>query len=553
MRPLDWVVLASWLVLLIGFGLWRARGSSTVNQYLLAGKTMPWYAMGLSIMATQAGALTFISTTGQGYADGMRFVQFYFGLPIAMVIICATAAPIFHRAKVYTAYEYLEKRFDAKTRALVTAVFLIERGLSAGIALAAPAIVLSVILKMPFTLTTVIMGAIIVIFTTFGGIKAITWADVPQMIVIMCALILALTVAINLLPPDVSFGDALRLAGAAGKLNPITTTFDWKDRFNIWSGIIGGAFLMLAYFGTDQSQVQRYLTGKSIGQSRLSLLFNAMAKVPMQFLILFIGAMVFVFYLYERPPLMFHPVEAERISTAAALPGIESRYNSAFEQRRNAANRLKDAREESARGAALADFRSAQKGFDAARAEARKLAKEDDRDYVFLTFVTTHLPMGIVGLVLAVIFTAAMSSISGEINSLATVSVIDVYRRHINRDGTDRHYLMASRIATAFWGVFATAFASYAQNIGSLIVAVNQVGSLFYGGMLGVFVLAFGFKRVGGDAAFTGVIAGELVIFAVARYTSVTFLWFNVIGCLVVIGVALLFPRRNHLAANERV
>jgi len=552
MRPLDWVVLASWLVLLIGFGLWRARGSSTVNQYLLAGKTMPWYAMGLSIMATQAGALTFISTTGQGYSDGMRFVQFYFGLPIAMVIICATAAPIFHRAKVYTAYEYLEKRFDAKTRALVTAVFLIERGLSAGIALAAPAIVLSVILKMPFTLTTVIMGAIIVIFTTFGGIKAITWADVPQMIVIMCALILALTVAINLLPPDVSFGDALRLAGAAGKLNPITTTFDWKDRFNIWSGVIGGAFLMLAYFGTDQSQVQRYLTGKSIGQSRLSLLFNAMAKVPMQFLILFIGAMVFVFYLYERPPLMFHPVEAERISTAPALPGIESRYSSAFEQRRNAANRLKDARDETATAGALADFRSAQKGFDAARAEARKLAKEDDRDYVFLTFVTTHLPMGIVGLVLAVIFTAAMSSISGEINSLATVSVIDVYRRHINPDGTDRHYLMASRIATAFWGVFATAFASYAQNIGSLIVAVNQVGSLFYGGMLGVFVLAFGFKRVGGDAAFTGVIAGELVIFAVARYTSITFLWFNVIGCLVVIAVALMFPKKTNLAANER-
>jgi Na+/proline symporter len=553
MRPLDWVVLASWLVLLIGFGLWRARGSSTVNQYLLAGKTMPWYAMGLSIMATQAGALTFISTTGQGYGDGMRFVQFYFGLPIAMVIICATAAPIFHRAKVYTAYEYLEKRFDAKTRALVTAVFLIERGLSAGIALAAPAIVLSVILKLPFTLTTLIMGAIIVIFTTFGGIKAITWADVPQMIVIMSALILAFIVAINLLPADVSFGDALRLAGAAGKLNPITTTFDWKDRFNIWSGIIGGTFLALAYFGTDQSQVQRYLTGKSIGQSRLSLLFNAMAKVPMQFFILFIGAMVFVFYLYERPPLTFHPVEAERISAAAALPGIESRYNSAFEDRRAAANRLKNARESLEEIEAVQDFRAAQKKLDAARGEARKLAKEDDRDYVFLTFVTTHLPMGIVGLVLAVIFTAAMSSISGEINSLATVSVIDVYRRHINQEGTDRHYLMASRIATAFWGVFATAFASYAQNIGSLIVAVNQVGSLFYGGLLGVFVLAFGFKRVGGDAAFTGVIVGELAIFAVARYTSVTFLWFNVIGCLVVIGVALMFPRRNNLAANERV
>ena len=333
MRPLDWVVLCAWLAFLISYGLWRSRGSNTVNQFLLAGKMMPWYAMGLSIMATQAGAITFISTPGQGYVDGMRFVQLYLGLPVAMVILAATVVPIFHRAKVYTAYEYLEQRFDAKTRALVSIIFLIERGLSAGVALAAPGIVLSAILQLPFFWTTIFTGAIVIVFTTLGGIKAITWADVPQMIVILSALLLALFIAIRLLPPEISFLGAARLAGAAGKLNAIVTHFDWKDRYNLASGLIGGAFLALAYFGTDQSQVQRYLTGKSIGQSRLSLLFNAMAKVPMQFLILFIGAMVFVFFLFEKPPLIFNPVEAQRVASNETFATLESRYAAAFAQR----------------------------------------------------------------------------------------------------------------------------------------------------------------------------------------------------------------------------
>ncbi len=540
MRPLDWVVLTAWLVLLISYGLWRSRGSNSVNQFLLAGKTMPWYAMGLSIMATQAGAITFISTPGQAYVDGMRFVQFYFGLPIAMVILSATAVPIFHRAKVYTAYEYLEQRFDAKTRSLVTVVFLIERGLSAGLALAAPAIVLSVILQWPFTVTTLIMGGVIVLFTTLGGIKAITWADVPQMMVILMSLVLALVIAIRLLPADVSFLDAARLAGTAGKLNAVTTHFDWKDRYNLWSGLIGGAFLALAYFGTDQSQVQRYLTGKSIGQSRLSLLFNATFKVPIQFFILFIGAMVFVFFLFVRPPILFHPVEMERLRQTAEFPGIEARYNQSFERRRAAAESVKSARDESSRAPAVSEFRAAQREFDSVRTDAKKFAKEkNDQNYIFLTFVTHYLPVGVVGLVLAVIFTAAMSSISGEINSLATVTVIDVYRRHFQPESSDRHYLIASRIATAFWGCFAMAFATFAYNFGALIEAVNQVGSLFYGGMLGVFVLAFFVRRVGGNGAFYGVLAGEAAIFAAAKFTSITFLWYNVIGCLVVIAVAL--------------
>jgi Na+/proline symporter len=549
MRPLDWVVLVSWLVLLISYGLWRGRGSNTVNQFLLAGKTMPWYAMGLSIMATQAGAITFISTPGQAYTDGMRFVQFYFGLPIAMVILSATVVPIFHRAKVYTAYEYLEQRFDAKTRALVSTIFLIERGLSAGIALAAPGIVLSAILHLPFTWTTIIMGAVVIVFTTMGGIKAITWADVPQMCVILAALILALCIAIRLLPPGVSFMDAARLAGAAGKLNAVVLHFDWKDRYNLWSGVIGGAFLALAYFGTDQSQVQRYLTGKSIGQSRLSLLFNAMAKVPMQFFILYIGAMVFVFFLFDKPPLLFHPVEMARVQKTPQYPAIASRYDGAFDHRRAAALEFKDAPDAPSRLAAEHKFQAAQKDLDGARADALKLSKENDTNYIFLTFVMRYLPAGVVGLVLAVIFTAAMSSISGEINSLATVSVIDIYKRHLRPGATDHHYLMASRAATVFWGIFATMFASFAYNFGALIEAVNQVGSLFYGGLLGVFVLAFFAKKVGGTAAFYGVIAGELAIFATARFTSIKFLWYNVIGSLVVIAVALLLSRIERKSA----
>src|SRR5712691_5119247 len=315
MTLIDWAVLVAWLVFLVSYGLWRGRGSDTVNEFLLAGKTMPWYAMGLSIMATQASAITFISTTAQAYVDGMRFVQFYFGLPLAMVILSATVVPVFHRAKVYTAYEYLEYRFDAKTRLLVTICFLISRGLGAGLAISAPAIVLSVVLGWPFRVTILIMGGLVMLYTTLGGIKAVTWADVQQMAVIMLALVIAFAVAISMLPPDVSFFDALKLAGAAGKLNAVTTTFDWNDRYNIWSGLIGGTFLFLSYFGCDQSQVQRYLTGKSIAESRISLLFNAVAKIPMQFFILFIGAMVFVFYLFVQPPVLFQHAELSRIQT----------------------------------------------------------------------------------------------------------------------------------------------------------------------------------------------------------------------------------------------
>ncbi len=323
MRPLDWAVMFTWLAFIVSYGLYRGRGSSTVNKFLLAGKSMPWYAMGLSIMATQASAITFISTTGQAYVDGMRFVQFYFGLPLAMLILSATAVPIFHRSGVYTAYEYLERRFDAKTRALVSGIFLIQRGLAAGLSLYAPAVVLSIVLGWSDRLTAVLMGVLIVTYTAYGGIKAVTWADVPQMMLIFAGLWISLFMALHLLPAGVSFHDAVSLAGAAGRLNAVTLHFDWNDRYNLWSGLLGGMFLALAYFGCDQSQVQRYLSGKSIEQSRLSLIFNAMAKVPMQFFILFIGAMVFVFFIFMRPPVLFQPVELANLHGDSRLPAIE--------------------------------------------------------------------------------------------------------------------------------------------------------------------------------------------------------------------------------------
>jgi Na+/proline symporter len=563
MRPLDWAVLVGSLFSIVVYGLYRARGSNTVSTYLLAGRSMPWYAMGLSIMATQASAVTFISTTGQSYVDGMRFVQFYFGLPIAMVILCATVVPRFHRAKVYTAYEFLEQRFDSKTRALASAIFLLQRGLSVGITLYAPAIVLSVILGWPDRITTLMMGMTVVLYTVFGGIRAVTWNDVQQMTIIFLGLIAALVTTLVLLPHNVSVLDAVSLAGVAGKLNAVDLKFNWNNRYNVWSGLIGGTFLFLSYFGCDQSQVQRYLTGKSIAQSKLSLLFNAMAKIPMQFFILFIGAMVYVFYLFVQPPLLFDRIEMARIARSGESATIARRFERAFESRKSAAFdfvEARHARDRELRGRSIAQYRAAQKEIDAARLDATRLValnggEKDFRDtnYIFLTFVTRYLPAGLVGLVIAVIFAAAMSASSGEINSLATVTMIDIYKRHIHKRGSDHHYLNASRVATAFWGAYAVLLAGFGKNLGSLIEAVNVLGSLFYGSLLGVFVLAFFFRRVHGTGAFWGMLAGEAAIFACFFFTGISYLWYNVIGCVVVIATALVVTaaRRRPIPAAE--
>jgi SSS family transporter len=554
MRPLDWAVMFGWLIFIVSYGLYRGRGSSTVDKYLRAGRTMPWYAMGLSIMATQASAITFISTTGQGFIDGMRFVQFYFGLPLAMIILCATAVPIFHRTNVYTAYEYLERRFDPKTRAIVSGIFLLQRGLAAGLSLYAPAVVLSVILGWPDQATTVLMGLLVITYTTMGGIKAVTWADVQQMMLILCALVVALYMAVHLIPGNVSFHDAVSLAGAVGKLNAVTFHFDPNDRYNVWSGLIGGMFLMLAYFGCDQSQVQRYLTGKSIAQSRLSLIFNAMAKIPMQAFILFIGAMVFVFFTFERPPVLYQPVELKKVAAKPGFAAVESRFNEAFARRKQAAERFlvaEHAQDEAGKQASLAEYRKAHEDFSKAHHDGEGLVAKgfNDTNYIFLSFVTRYLPAGLVGLIVAVIFSASMSSTSGEINSLATVTIIDIYRRHIRKEGTDHHYLMASRVATVFWGLYAIGFAQFGKNFGALIEAVNMVGSLFYGSLLGVFVLAFGFKKVNGNGAFYGVLVGQAAIFATWLLTGISFLWFNVIGAVVVVVSGLVISR---LAPSSR-
>ena len=555
MRPLDWVVFFAWLISLVGYGLYRGRGSNTVTKYLLAGKSMPWYAMGLSILATQASAITFISTTGQGFVDGMRFVQFYFGLPLAMVILSATAVPIFHRAKVYTAYEYLENRFDPKTRALVSFVFLIQRGLAAGIGLYAPAVALAGVLGWSDRLITVLIGTLVILYTATGGIKALTWADVQQMTMIFIALVTSLVVILHAMPAQISFTQALHLAGAAGRLNIVDLRWDLSDRYNLWSGLIGGCFLALAYFGCDQSQVQRYLTGRSIAQSRLSLLFNAVVKVPMQLFILCIGTMAFVLSLFVPQPIIFQPGEAERAAKTSEWKSVEARYNHSFEARRTAAFAFLDQQDKNSTAA----FRQAQAEFAQTRSSALQLVARqhnvktyDDTNYIFLSFVKQYLPIGLIGLVIGVVFSASMGSTSGEINSLATVSVVDIYRRFLVRDRSDHHYLIASRVFTVFWGVYAIAFAALgARGFGALIERVNIVGSLFYGGLLGVFVLAFFCKRVGGTAAFVGVLVGEATIFAVAGLTRISFLWYNVIGCAIVVAVGLLLSMLQASPATE--
>jgi Na+/proline symporter len=551
MTLLDWIVMIATIIAIPSFGLWRGRGGTTTSHYLLAGKTMPWYAMGLSIMATQASAITFIATTGQAYVDGMRFVQFYFGLPIAMVILSATAVPIFHKAGVYTAYEYLERRFDAKTRALAGIVFLIQRGAAVGLALYAPAIVMSVIFGWNDRMTTLIIGVICVLYTTMGGIPAVTWTDVLQMSIIFAGLILALLTVVSLMPHGVSFTDAVYLAGAVGKLNAVDTKLDWDNRYNLWSGLLGGAFLALGYFGCDQSQVQRYLSGKSVAQSKLSMLFNAMAKVPMQFFILFVGAMVFVFYLFAQPPMLFEKNAMKKIASRPGYAAAQARFDAAWKKREKSAENLDAARKQDDAAnlkASTEAYRAAQREIDSARRSGIELYEKaeghagfNDTNYIFLSFVTTYFPAGVIGLVIAVILNAAMSSSSGELNSLAAVSVMDLYRRLWRPDESDRHYLMVSRMCTALWGAWAVIFAQYAKNLGSLVEAVNQVGSYFYPVLLGVFALAFFFKRVRGSAAFWAMVTGEAAIIACSLFTHIAFLWFNVIGTLVVVVAGLVF------------
>lgn len=556
MNGLDWLVLAGFLLFIVVYGIWKSRGSKNVTGYLLTDHSTRWPTIVLSIMATQASAITFLSTPGQAFVDGMRFLQFYLGLPIAMVILSVTAVPIFQRLQVFTAYEYLESRFDLKNRLLASLLFLIQRGLAAGLTIFAPALILSVILGWELHLTIILTGALVVIYTTAGGTKAVNKTHILQMLIIFFGITTAFVMIFRLLPSDVSPLDAVYVAGKLGKLNAIDFKFDLNNRYSFWSGIIGGTFLMLSYFGTDQSQVQRYLAGKSVAESRLGLLANGMVKVPMQFFILFTGAMLFVFYQFQPPPISFNPTALQFARTSplqADFARLEAEYTDLHEQKSQAIRSLlqaKDRRDAAQIDGALQDLRASQQQSAALRSQGlAKIRQADpsfesnDTNYIFLSFVRQFLPVGIVGLVLAAILSASMSSTAAELNALAATTVIDFYRRLVKRNASERHYLVIARFATIFWGLYAIGFALFAERLGSLIEAVNILGSLFYGTILGIFLVAFYLKSVSGRATFFAAISAELVVLACFWLTDIPYLWYNVIGCGVLIGIALLWTR----------
>lgn len=553
MSNFDWIILCSFILFVVVYGVWKTRGSKNVNDYLLASKSTPWYTVALSIMATQASAITFLSTPGQAYVDGMRFVQFYLGLPIAMIILSITAVPIYHKLNVYTAYEYLETRFDLKNRTLGAFLFLTQRGLAAGFTIFAPSIILSVLLGWDVYVTNLIIGTLVVIYTASGGTRAVNKTHLQQMVIIMFGMTAAFFMIYKLLPEDISVVDAAYVAGKMGKLNAIDFSFNLSDRYTFWSGIIGGTFLMLSYFGTDQSQVQRYLSGSSISQSRIGLIMNGIVKVPMQFFILFIGAMVFAFYQFATPPVYFNPVEEQAVKEsvyADAYNSLENEHKELFKERNESLRAMLNAIENNDENKIAAY----EKILDASKEKQNEIREAavglikkaepksdgNDTNYIFLNFVVTFLPVGLVGLVLAAILSASMSSTAAELNALASTTVIDVYKRLIKKDASDAHYLKVSKLATVFWGGYAIFFAMFANRLGSLIEAVNILGSLVYGTILGIFLVAFYIKKVGGNATFISAVIAEIVVILLFAFTNVPFLWFNVIGCLLVVLISYL-------------
>ncbi len=555
MHPLDWLIIGGYLAWVLYDGLKRSRGTDEVEGYFLAGRSLPWWAVGLSVMATQMSAITLVGTTGQGYADGLGLVQMYFGLPLAMIILSVTLVPFLYRARVFTAYEYLERRFDRKTRALTSLIFLVSRGLAVGVIISAPAVVLSVVVGWNLTLTALAIGVPTTLYTMLGGVQAVAWADVKQMVIIVGGLLAVVAALVLGLPGGVGLGDAMHLAGAARRLTAIDFSPDLNQTYTFWSGLLGGLFLMLGYFGCDQSQVQRHLTADSVDAARRSLLMSAYWKIPLQALILLTGVLVFVFHLFSAPPMLFDPVgdaAARGGGRSAEYAGLEAEFGEAFAARRDAADEMLAARRGGSAGAveeAAEAFRAGQQRVGAVRDRAAGLVEEvtgesySDVNYVFPTFIITHLPVGLVGLLIAAIFAAAMSSAAAELAALSTTTVIDFYRRYLNSAATDRHYLRVSKVATALWGVVATVFAVFAVNLGSLIEVVNQVGSYFYGSLLGVFVLAIGFPRATANGAFVGLFAGMASVALVEGAADVSFLWNNVIGTVAVVAVGLAVSR----------
>ena len=563
MSSIDWVVLLLTLAVVILYGVYKSRGQRDLESYFLSNRSMPWYLVLFGIMGTQASAITFLSAPGQAYTDGMRFVQYYFGLPIAMIVIGLFFLPAFQAQKIYTAYELLERRFDKKTRLLTSFLFLLQRGLSTGISIYAPALILSSLLGWNIQLTNLLMGGLLIIYTVSGGAKAIAFTQTQQLLIIFSAMFLAGFMAVRLLPDGFSFLDALHLAGASGKLNVITTGFkeegfDWKDKYNLFSGIIGGFFLALSYFGTDQSQVGRYLTASSEKESRMGLIMNGFVKIPMQFLILLCGALVFSFHLFFNAPVYFNQSLLEKAKTGSYKNEIEKVESSFLEQSRfkeetsRAYLNARNTENETAADAAKAELNRLTRTSDSLRKEAAVLVKKSvpgsdssDTNYIFLHFVVHHLPKGLVGLLIAIIFLAAWGSIAAALNSLASTCLIDWHHRLRPKEREDHHNLKLSRLYTLGWGIFSIAVAMLAGQMGSLIEAVNVLGSLFYGTILGIFVVALFFKQIKGTAVFIAALATEVLVSFVFITDVVSFLWLNLIGCAGVILFSLLIQSYN--------
>ena len=552
----DWIVLVCTLGVIITYGLWKGRASKhNMEGFLLADRKMPWYHVTLSVMATQASAITFLSAPGQAYTDGMRFVQFYFGLPLAMIVIAITFIPLFKKLKVFTAYQFLEQRFDLKTRVLTSFLFLIPRALSTGVTISAPSIILTTILGWDLYWTNIVTGLIVTVYCMFGGSKTISYTQLQQMFVVLIGMFLAGYMCVHLLPNNMGLKDTLQVAGKMGKLNVLDWKFDLNNRYNVWSGLIGGFFLQLSYFGTDQSQVGRYLSGSSVGESRLGLLMNGILKIPMQFFILMVGALVFVFYQFEQPPLFFNKTELAKVEQTPQYSQIVERNTQLFQQKEAVVNNLVTAlkTDNSPQVEALTqEVQSLNKQTDGLRKEVKDLmAKENpgadvnDTNYIFLSFVTRYLPVGMVGLLIAVILLASMGSMASAFSSLTSCTVVDIYQRLINPDASQKHYYNFSRWATLGWGIFCIIVAQYASNIGSLIEAVNILGSWFYGTILGVFLVAFYFKNIKGDAVFWGALLAEAFVIYAWWIDLTAFLWLNLIGCVLVILFSSIFNLFN--------
>lgn len=564
MSVLDWLVLCITLFSIILYGMWKSRGSKNISSYLLADKKLPWYHVGLSVMATQASAITFLSAPAQGFNDGLRFVQFYFGLPLAMIVLCVTFIPIFQKLNVYTAYEYLEKRFDIKTRSLTAILFLIQRGLSTGVTIYAPAIILSTILEIDLIYTILFNGVLVIIYTVYGGTKAVSYTQLLQMSIIFGGLILAAFLVVHLLPSNVGFIKSFQIAGKLNKLNAIDYSFDLNNRYTLWSGLIGGFFLQLSYFGTDQSQVGRYLTGQSITQSRLGLVMNGMVKIPMQIFILLIGVLVFVFFQFNSAPLFFNKTELKKLENSpyqSEYHQLNKKYQKLTDLKQTDTQLLSEALEHKKTerihnlSERLNAYTKVEKGL---RQEVSALVKKtdnkadsNDSNFVFLSFVTNYLPKGIVGLLIAIIFLAAMGSTASGLNSLASTTVVDIYKRFVNVNADEKKYLLVSRYSTVAWGILCIITALFASKLGNLIEAVNILGSLFYGTILGIFLVAFYFKNIQGTAVFYAAIVTELIVFVCWLVDLTAFLWLNVIGCIILIVMAYVIQKFT-LKENEQ-